>query len=458
MTVQFLFESLKKRKSGQTSIEVSYLEIYREKVYDLLAANPTATDLPIREDLNHAIVIPELTQMSIGSLAEFEKVWARGVGNRRTAATKLNAHSSRSHSCLTLYIPVSESAKAKLHLIDLAGSEDNRRTANSGERLMESGAINKSLFVLGQVVDALNTNASRIPYRDSKLTRLLQDSLGGNTIALIIANVAPTEAFLCDTCNTLNFASKSRLIENGIQNVEDLQKKREGALRERNKSSSPLTISSSIDSKPLKRRKMVCMDDEQENNPFEQKQPANLQQMILERRIEEKVAQKLREISKGTILSPLLKGDPSLLAKRLGASPLRSRLTETRTSTKPKRIRKINDEPLDPQVAQLLPHVEPELLRIINYGTAKEIKELREIGAKRAQSLIEHRQATGEIKALGDLVAAGLMTNKVLGKIVIANSLAHVDFVPNNPIKSAPVPNNTSCRHNPIILSEDDFF
>ncbi len=109
----------------------------------------------------------------------------------------------------------------KIHLVDLAGSEDNRRTENCGQRLKESGAINRSLFVLSKVVDALNRGDARVPYRDSKLTRLLQDSLGGDSHSCIIANVSSGTPHFLDTYNCLNFASKSRCIVNraSIQRV-----------------------------------------------------------------------------------------------------------------------------------------------------------------------------------------------------------------------------------------------
>ncbi|KAJ2890916.1 hypothetical protein GGI21_006012, partial [Coemansia aciculifera] len=141
-------------------------------------------------------------------------------GNRRTASTKLNNHSSRSHAILTVQVQWQDDLSSgktwcgRLHLIDLAGSEDNRRTENGKDRMAESSAINRSLFVLGQVVEALNTGSSRIPYRDSKMTRILQDSLGGESLGMMIVNVAPGEAFLQDTNNTLNFATKSRQVVN----------------------------------------------------------------------------------------------------------------------------------------------------------------------------------------------------------------------------------------------------
>ncbi|PJF18509.1 Kinesin-like protein [Paramicrosporidium saccamoebae] len=435
--VQYLLEEIPKRQNRSpipqaTDLRISYLEIYKEKVYDLLSPNPASIDLPIREDANHQILIPDLTVTRVASLGEFERLWSRGIANRRTAATKLNAHSSRSHSCLTIQVPFGNT-RVKLHLIDLAGSEDNRRTANAGERLIESGAINKSLFVLGQVVDALNLGASRIPYRDSKLTRLLQDSLGGHAYALIIANVASSDTM--ETNNTLNFASKTRLIENNVKLAEQIEERKrisdnvETVHRgKRVKSSSPATISS-VDSKKSK------------ENPFNTSQPSSLQTMILEKRIEEKVAQKLREMSKGTILSPLLKGnDLKSLLRMEATSPL---------SKKPRkpRQRRVNDDPLDPQVVQLMPLVEPELLRIFNYGTLKEIKELKEIGAKRAQAIMEQREE-GDLQGMAVLVERGIITNKVLGKIIVANSLGHVDFVPAHPVLSM-------VKHNPIIMSDD---
>ncbi|EPZ36411.1 kinesin-domain-containing protein [Rozella allomycis CSF55] len=244
-TLEFLLTE--KNKYDNSKIHMSFMEIYNEKVFDLLSKT-IDHDLPIREDKDKNITIPDLVKVTINkesikielkSREVFEKYFKIGVKNRSTAATKCNANSSRSHSIVLLQvlnilhftkieskskINPNETFVSKLHLIDLAGSEDNRRTGNSGERLKESSAINKSLFVLGQVVDALNSPSPsrRVPYRDSKLTRILQDSLGGKSRALIIANVAPSENYLQETYNTLNFASKSRqIINNPTSNVID---------------------------------------------------------------------------------------------------------------------------------------------------------------------------------------------------------------------------------------------
>ncbi|KAJ2073101.1 hypothetical protein GGH13_002231 [Coemansia sp. S155-1] len=202
-------------------IRISYYEIYKEAVFDLLKPHdPTLAGLPIREDANRKIFVAGLSEKRVTSYEQFDSIYQKASGNRRTASTKLNNHSSRSHAILTVQvqwpddISVGKTWCGRLHLIDLAGSEDNRRTENGKDRMAESSAINRSLFVLGQVVEALNTGSSRIPYRDSKMTRILQDSLGGESLGMMIVNVAPGEAFLQDTNNTLNFATKSRLVVN----------------------------------------------------------------------------------------------------------------------------------------------------------------------------------------------------------------------------------------------------
>ncbi|XP_072229351.1 kinesin-like protein KIF22 [Leuresthes tenuis] len=200
-------------------IGMSYLEIYNEKVLDLLS--PNSHDLPIREDKDKNILIPGLTHTTISSFADFDKHFVPATLNRTTASTKLNQRSSRSHAILLIKVVRTQHAlqyrqqTGKLYLVDLAGSEDNRRTGNQGIRLKESGAINLSLFTLSKVVDSLNSGTSiRVPYRDSKLTRLLQDSLGGSAHSVMITNIAPEYRYYFDTFSALNFAAKSKLIVN----------------------------------------------------------------------------------------------------------------------------------------------------------------------------------------------------------------------------------------------------
>lgn len=200
------------------AITMSYVEIYQEKVMDLL--EPKNKDLPIREDKDHKILIPGVTQKTINSFSDFDEHFIPASQNRTVACTKLNDRSSRSHAVLLIkvqknqQVPPFRQLTGKLYLIDLAGSEDNRRTGNQGIRLKESGAINSSLFTLSKVVDALNQGLPRIPYRDSKLTRLLQDSLGGSAHSVMIANIAPEQKYYFDTLTALNFAAKSKQIIN----------------------------------------------------------------------------------------------------------------------------------------------------------------------------------------------------------------------------------------------------
>ncbi|KAG9350005.1 hypothetical protein JZ751_026358 [Albula glossodonta] len=187
-------------------------------VLDLLS--PNTQDLPIREDKDRNILIPGLTHTQLSSFSEFHTHFIPASLNRTTASTKLNHRSSRSHAILLIKVVKSQRVlphrqqTGKLYLVDLAGSEDNRRTGNQGLRLKESGAINLSLFTLSKVVDSLNAGVGRVPYRDSKLTRLLQDSLGGSAHSVMITNIAPEYKYYFDTFTALNFAAKSKLIVN----------------------------------------------------------------------------------------------------------------------------------------------------------------------------------------------------------------------------------------------------
>ncbi|XP_063791344.1 kinesin-like protein KIF22 [Pseudophryne corroboree] len=200
------------------NLTMSYVEIYQEKVMDLL--EPKNKDLPIREDKDHNILIPGVTHKTINTFSDFDEHFIPASQNRTVASTKLNDRSSRSHAVLLIkvqknqQVPPFRRLTGKLYMIDLAGSEDNRRTGNQGIRLKESGAINSSLFTLSKVVDALNQGLPRIPYRDSKLTRLLQDSLGGSAHSVMIANIAPEQSYYFDTLTALNFAAKSKQIIN----------------------------------------------------------------------------------------------------------------------------------------------------------------------------------------------------------------------------------------------------
>ncbi|OCH87610.1 kinesin-domain-containing protein [Obba rivulosa] len=201
------------------SLSVSYMEIYKDDVYDLLVPKEKAVKLPVRENEVGEVFVANLSSEPVNTVAEFDAMYSRASKQRSVGATNLNRASSRSHAIVTVTVESVDRRSrqemiGKLLLVDLAGSENNKHTGNDASRMAESAAINKSLSVLGQVVHALNTGASRIPYRNSKLTRILQAALGGNSLGLLICNLAPGTKFRQDTLNTLNFASRTKNIEN----------------------------------------------------------------------------------------------------------------------------------------------------------------------------------------------------------------------------------------------------
>jgi hypothetical protein len=197
-------------KGHGNSVKFNFFEIYNEKAFDLM--NPKNTqELSIREDKNRKIVIGDLTDITISTFEDFQKSYAIGLRNRRVAFNGINKESSRSHGIVCFTI-TSKNVTSKLYLCDLAGCEDNRKTQNTGIRMSESSNINTSLFNLRKCVMALNSGETRIPFRDSKLTRILQDSLGGSSLSLMIVNIAPY--YSADVIKTLHFAMKSKCIVN----------------------------------------------------------------------------------------------------------------------------------------------------------------------------------------------------------------------------------------------------
>ncbi|MCJ1282844.1 hypothetical protein MMC26_002170 [Xylographa opegraphella] len=209
---------IEKDSSGESTVQVnmSYFEIYNDRVFDLFEAleNRTTSGLQLRDNGGKTVVVG-LTERPCESLKEFEKLYDEANMNRSTSATKLNAHSSRSHAvlCVKLVITTGDQTRTSTaSAIDLAGSEDNRRTDNGKERLVESASINKSLFVLAQCVEAISKKQARIPYRESKMTRIL--SLGQNNgVTIMILNLAPVRSYHLDTLSSLNFANRTKKIE-----------------------------------------------------------------------------------------------------------------------------------------------------------------------------------------------------------------------------------------------------
>ena len=203
-------------------IRCSYLEIYNEQIRDLLGKNVENT-LDLKESPDKGVFVKDLTTCIVKTIPEIESYMNKGTANRKTGETAMNKDSSRSHSIFTIYVETAEddgqggqSIKAgKLNLVDLAGSERQSKTEATGQRLKEATKINLSLSALGNVIRALvEGKHHHVPYRDSKLTRLLQDSLGGNTKTVMIAAISPADYNFEETVTTLRYASRAKNIKN----------------------------------------------------------------------------------------------------------------------------------------------------------------------------------------------------------------------------------------------------
>lgn len=217
--VQQIFSSIIASPSNiEYTVRVSYMEIYMEKIRDLLA--PQNDNLPVHEEKNRGVYVKGLLEIYVSSVGEVYEVMRRGGQARATAATNMNQESSRSHSifCITVSQKNVETGSAKsgqLFLVDLAGSEKVGKTGASGQTLEEAKKINKSLSALGMVINSLtDSKSSHIPYRDSKLTRILQESLGGNSRTTLIINCSPSSFNAEETISTLRFGVRAKKIEN----------------------------------------------------------------------------------------------------------------------------------------------------------------------------------------------------------------------------------------------------
>eukprot|EP00026_Physarum_polycephalum_P000407 Phypoly_transcript_00408.p1 GENE.Phypoly_transcript_00408~~Phypoly_transcript_00408.p1 ORF type:complete len:1623 (+),score=348.10 Phypoly_transcript_00408:62-4870(+) len=221
---EYLFQLMKEDTSATYTCKCSFLEIYNEQITDLLS--PSSTNLMIHENLGRGGYVEGLKEEVVQTAQGAYNVLMAGIANRHVGFTAMNAASSRSHSVLTLSL---ESRKissdglthvkfSRLNLIDLAGSERQKTTDTVGLRLKEAGNINKSLSALGNVIRALVDVADGKPrhvhYRDSKLTYLLKDSLGGNSKTCIIATVSPADSCFGESLSTLKFAQRAKMIKN----------------------------------------------------------------------------------------------------------------------------------------------------------------------------------------------------------------------------------------------------
>ncbi|EOA26502.1 hypothetical protein CARUB_v10022551mg [Capsella rubella] len=227
--VKQIFDILEAQSAAEYSLKVSFLELYNEELTDLLAPEETKfTDdkskkpLALMEDGKGGVFVRGLEEEIVCTADEIYKVLEKGSAKRRTAETLLNKQSSRSHSIFSVTIHIKECTpegeeivkSGKLNLVDLAGSENISRSGAREGRAREAGEINKSLLTLGRVINALVEHSGHIPYRESKLTRLLRDSLGGKTKTCVIATVSPSVHCLEETLSTLDYAHRAKHIKN----------------------------------------------------------------------------------------------------------------------------------------------------------------------------------------------------------------------------------------------------
>ncbi|VDP70922.1 unnamed protein product [Schistosoma mattheei] len=206
-------------------IKVSYFEIYMDKIRDLL--DVSKTNLPVHEDKDRVPYVKGATERFVSSPEEVFDVIDEGKANRHVAVTNMNEHSSRSHSVFMITVrqenlETQKKLHGKLYLVDLAGSEKVAKTGAEGTVLDEAKNINKSLSALGNVINALVEGSSHVPYRDSKLTRILQESLGGNARTTMVICCSPAAFNDAETKSTLMFGMRAKTIKNLVTVNEEL--------------------------------------------------------------------------------------------------------------------------------------------------------------------------------------------------------------------------------------------
>ncbi|KAG7238350.1 hypothetical protein INR49_031066 [Caranx melampygus] len=254
--VHQLFEGIQNRRvraqeagtqPPEFKVSAQFLELYNEEILDLFdgARDPESrsrkSNIKIHEDASGSIYTTGVTSRLVHSEEELLQCLKLGALSRTTASTQMNAQSSRSHAIFTIHLcqmrvcqQPQMTLMAKFHFVDLAGSERLKRTGATGERAREGISINCGLLALGNVISALGDQTKKgghVPYRDSKLTRLLQDSLGGNSRTVMIACVSPSDRDFMETLNTLKYANRARNIKNKVVVNQDKTSQQISALR-----------------------------------------------------------------------------------------------------------------------------------------------------------------------------------------------------------------------------------
>lgn len=226
---EHIFTHISRSQNQQYLVRASYLEIYQEEIRDLLAKDQSKK-MELKENPETGVYIKDLSSFVTKNVKEIEHVMNLGNQTRAVGSTNMNEHSSRSHAIFVITVECSEAGPdgeehirvGKLNLVDLAGSERQSKMGSQGERPKEASKINLSLSALGNVISALvDGKSTHIPYRDSKLTRLLQDSLGGNAKTIMVATLGPASHSYDESLSTLRFANRAKNIQNKPRINED---------------------------------------------------------------------------------------------------------------------------------------------------------------------------------------------------------------------------------------------
>lgn len=225
LAFQRIFDFIAQAKDDQFLVRASFIEIYNENIKDLLTGTG---HLQLKEDPVKGVFIKDLSEHPVSDERHIDELMQKGNESRAVAATLMNATSSRSHSIFQVILErmtVIDGRECirvgKLNLVDLAGSERQEKTGATGDRLKEAAKINLSLTTLGCVISKLVEGSKHIPYRDSKLTRLLQDSLGGNSKTLMVVAISPASTNYDETMSTLRYADRAKQIKNKPRINED---------------------------------------------------------------------------------------------------------------------------------------------------------------------------------------------------------------------------------------------
>ncbi|XP_077555806.1 uncharacterized protein LOC144170109 [Haemaphysalis longicornis] len=218
-----MFELVRENEMKQSFVvTATFLELYNERFVDLLNANSNPEEkLEVRKDSSGHTFVPGVTSEEVSNSAQLCECFARALRNRRVACTRMNVQSSRSHFVATVLVTSTNRLngavlRGKLSLVDLAGSERLDKSGLEGQHIKETNSINKSLSALGDVIQALATQQSHVPYRNNKLTMLMQDSLGGTAKTLMFVNVSPSSEHAEETVNSLVYATRVRQITNDV--------------------------------------------------------------------------------------------------------------------------------------------------------------------------------------------------------------------------------------------------